>query len=246
MTLDIENIRIDNVKENIEKLNEEFKVMSSKDILNWAFKTFGERIVLASSLGLEDQVLTDLSVKLFSKVRVFVLDTGRLHQKTYDVLEESMEKYHIKYEILFPKLEDVQALEEEHGPNPFYKSLELRHRCCRIRKVEPLRRVLSRYDAWITGLRRAQSVTRTEVKKLEWDDVNNIIKLNPLSDWTDKEVEDYIYENDTPYNKLFDEGFTSIGCAPCTRPTKVGEHPRAGRWWWENPEKRECGLHESH
>jgi phosphoadenosine phosphosulfate reductase len=157
-----------------------------------------------------------------------------------------MEKYKIKYEILFPKFEDVQALEEEYGPNPFYKSLELRHRCCGIRKVEPLQRVLSCYDAWITGLRQAQSITRTDVKKIEWDDVNNIIKFNPLLDWTDEEIGDYIYENDVPYNKLFDEGFTSIGCAPCTRATKVGEHPRAGRWWWENPEKRECGLHEKH
>ncbi len=246
MTLEIEKIKIDDVKENIEKLNEEFKSMSTQDILDWSFNTYGENIVLASSLGLEDQVLTDISVKLFPKARIFVLDTGRLHQKTYDVLEDSMEKYNNKYDILFPKFEDVQALEEEHGPNPFYKSLELRHRCCGIRKLEPLHRVLDCYDAWITGLRRDQSITRTGVKKIEWDEINNIVKLNPLLDWTDKEVENYIYENNVPYNKLFDEGFTSIGCAPCTRATKVGEHPRAGRWWWENPEKRECGLHEKY
>lgn len=246
MTFDINNIRIDDVKANIEKLNEEFKKISTKDILDWAFKTFGEKIVLASSLGLEDQILTDLSVKLYPGVRIFVLDTGRLHQKTYDVLEESMEKYKIKYEVLFPKFEDVQALGEEHGPNPFYKSLELRQRCCGIRKIEPLKRTLRCYEAWITGLRRAQSITRVEIKKIEWDDINNIIKLNPISDWTDKEIEGYIYENNIPYNKLFDEGFTSIGCAPCTRATEVGEHPRAGRWWWENPDKRECGLHVSH
>ena len=246
MTPDILKVNVEDVKNKLDELNESLKGKSAQDILKWAYDTFEESIVLASSLGLEDQALTDISAKIYPKFHVFVLDTGRLHQETYNVLEESIEKYKINFEVYFPKAEDVEAMTREHGANPFYKSLELRHKCCGIRKVEPLKRALSGYKAWITGLRRAQSVTRTDMKIIEWDDMNNMVKLNPLIEWSDVDVDKYIWDHEVPYNKLFDEGYTSIGCAPCTRATKLGEHPRAGRWWWENPDKRECGLHEKH
>ncbi|MFW9969810.1 MAG: phosphoadenylyl-sulfate reductase [Candidatus Odinarchaeota archaeon] len=246
MVVNIFNLNIEKIQSNLDDINKIFKGKNAEEILKWAYEIFGEGVILASSLGLEDQVLTDMASKIFPRFHVFVVDTGRLHQETYDVLEETKEKYKISYKIFFPRFEDVETLVREHGVNAFYKSLELRHRCCGIRKVEPLKRALKGYKAWITGLRKAQSVTRTEMQIIEWDEMNNLIKINPLIEWTDKQVKEYIYRFDVPYNKLFDKGYTSIGCAPCTRPTKVGEHPRSGRWWWEAPEKRECGLHEKH
>ncbi|MHA2006239.1 MAG: phosphoadenylyl-sulfate reductase [Promethearchaeota archaeon] len=244
MVLQIENMKIEDIKEHLDELNEEFEDKGPEEILKWTFKTFGEKVVLASSLGLEDQVLTDMSVKIFPKVRIFFLDTGRLNQETYDVLAENIEKYKIKYDIFFPKAEEIEKFQGDFGPNAFYQSLELRHQCCHIRKIEPLQRALKGNYAWITGLRRQQSVTRINARIIEWDEINNLIKINPLIDWCVLDVTDYMSKNEVPYNKLFDKGYTSIGCAPCTRPIKLGEDRRAGRWWWETPDKRECGLHQ--
>ena len=246
MALHIENLEVEDIKEKLDEINQEFEGKSPQEILKWVFNTFGEKVVLASSLGLEDQVLTHMSIKTFLKLHVFFLDTGRLNQETYDVLAESIEKYKIKYDIYFPRAEEVERFQGDFGPNAFYQSLELRHRCCQIRKIEPLQRALKNYSAWITGLRRQQSVTRIYTRIIEWDEINNLIKVNPLIDWCVLDVTDYLSNNDVPYNKLFDQGYTSIGCAPCTRPIKLGEDRRAGRWWWETPEKRECGLHQKH
>jgi phosphoadenosine phosphosulfate reductase len=159
-------------------------------------------------------------------------------------MDKIKEKYNIKIEVFFPNRESVEKMVFEHGFNLFYKSVELRKLCCKVRKVEPLNIALRTVDAWICGLRREQSVTRVDVKKVEVDTVhNNILKINPLIDWTEKDVWDYIRRNDVPYNALHDKNYPSIGCAPCTRAIKPGEDIRAGRWWWESPDKKECGLH---
>ena len=246
MTTETLKFDINNAKDNLEELNEIFEDKSSEELLKWAFEIFEDKIVLASSLGLEDQVLTDMAVKINPNANIFFLDTGRINQETYNSLEETMEKYNIKYRIYFPNTEELENFTREYGPNAFYRSLELRHQCCQIRKVEPLQRALSGYSAWITGLRRQQSITRTDIRKIEWDDINNLIKINPLTDWCVIDVTEYIKQNNISYNVLFDKGYTSVGCAPCTRPIKLGEDRRAGRWWWETPEKRECGLHQKH
>lgn len=241
----VQPLKLD-LKNNLDYYNQEFKDKSAKNLLSWALNTFKEKITLASSLGLEDQVLTEILVKINSDINIFFLDTGRIHQETYDLLEESMEQYNIKFNIYFPDTRAIETFEKENGPNPFYKSLELRKECCQIRKIEPLNRALKNQDAWITGLRRDQSITRANIKKIEWDEINNLIKINPLIDWSEKDVLNYILEHQIPYNKLFDKGYTSIGCSPCSRIIKLGQDKRAGRWWWESPEKRECGLHQKH
>jgi thioredoxin-dependent adenylylsulfate APS reductase len=214
-----------------------------QEVLKWGIEKFGSRLSLASSFGLEDVVLIDMFTKLDPKARVFTLDTGRLHQETYDVMDKIRDKYGISLEAYFPKNDAVEAIERDHGLNLFYKSPDLRILCCNVRKVEPLKRALSTVDAWITGLRREQNPTRAAIAKVEIDAGNGIVKLNPLSEWTQDQVWNYIKENEVPFNTLFNAGFTSIGCAPCTRPTKPGEDPRAGRWWWETSAAKECGLH---
>ena len=231
-------------KEDIQKLNIELKDYSPQKILKWGIDKFGvSRIALASSLGAEDQVLTEMILSVNRESRVFTLDTGRLPQETYDTIEETMKKYSMKYEILFPEKEDVEKMERELGPNLFYKSVENRKLCCNIRKVRPLKRMLSTLSCWVTGLRREQAVTREGVPLVEWDEQNQLVKLNPLAFWTESMVWDYIKSKNIPYNKLHDMGYPSIGCAPCTRPVKEGEDLRAGRWWWELPSQKECGLH---
>lgn len=214
-----------------------------QEVLKWGIEKFGSRLSLASSFGLEDVVLIDMFTKLDPKARIFTLDTGRLHQETYDVMDKIREKYGISFEAYFPKNDAVEDMERTHGLNLFYKSPDLRILCCNVRKVEPLKRALSTVDAWITGLRREQNPTRAAVAKVEIDAGNGIVKLNPLAEWTQDHVWNYIKENEVPFNTLFNAGFTSIGCAPCTRPTKPGEDPRAGRWWWETSAAKECGLH---
>lgn len=215
-----------------------------QEVLKWGIEKFGSKLSLASSFGLEDVVLIDMFTKLDPKARIFTLDTGRLHQETYDVMDKIREKYDISLEAYFPRNDAVENMEREHGLNLFYKSPELRISCCNVRKVEPLKRALSTVDAWITGLRREQNPTRAAIARVEIDAGNGgIAKLNPLAEWTQDQVWDYIKENEVPFNTLFKTGFTSIGCAPCTRPTKPGEDPRAGRWWWETSAAKECGLH---
>ncbi len=200
-------------------------------------------IALASSLGAEDQALTHMVLSIRPDARIFVLDTGRFHNETYELMEATMKRYGMRYEILFPEAAGVEEMESRHGPNLFYKGYEQRKRCCLVRKVQPLRRVLSSLDVWITGLRKEQAVTRNGIEKIAWDEGNGLLKLNPLADWSEEQVWEYIRRNDIPYNRLHDQGYPSIGCAPCTRAVLPGEDLRSGRWWWETPEQKECGLH---
>ncbi|MDI6783948.1 MAG: phosphoadenylyl-sulfate reductase, partial [bacterium] len=196
------------------------------------------------SFGAEDMVLTDMLLKINPQARIFTLDTGRLPQETYAVIEQIREKYAAIIEVYFPNTASVEKMENKHGPNLFYKSIDFRKLCCNIRKIEPLNRALAGLDAWICGLRKEQAVTRTEIKKVEVDESHNgIVKINPLADWTEAQVWEYIKHHNVPYNRLHDQGYPSIGCAPCTRAIKPGEDLRAGRWWWETPEQKECGLH---
>ncbi|MDO8461309.1 MAG: phosphoadenylyl-sulfate reductase [Deltaproteobacteria bacterium] len=218
--------------------------MSAQEVIGWALKKFGSKVALASSFGAEDVVLIDMMVKIDPKARIFSLDTGRLNPETYDVMDKIRDKYKITIEVMFPQSESVEKMVRAKGMNLFYDSIENRKECCSVRKVEPLNRALSKLEAWITGLRRQQAVTRTTVPKVEVDSAhNNMAKINPIADWTSEQVWAYIKKNGVPYNILHDKGYPSIGCAPCTRPVKPGEDERAGRWWWENPETKECGLH---
>ncbi len=231
----------------IEAKAKEFESRSAQEILKWAFETFGDRLALASSFGVEDVALIDIMVTLNPKARIFTLDTGRLNEETYDVMERIREKYGIPIESYFPDSGAVEQLERTKGLYSFRKSVENRKECCGIRKVELLGRALATLDAWITGLRRQQAVTRTAIAKIELDaSHHNIVKLNPIADWTEQQIWDYVRKRKIPYNKLHDLGYPSIGCSPCTRAIKPGEDIRAGRWWWETPEQKECGLHVKH
>ena len=227
-----------------EKLSAEFEKKSADEVLSWAVKEFGDKVSFASSFGAEDVVVIDLLSKISPQARIFTLDTGRLNEETYDVMERIRTQYKISIESYFPDLAKVEALERQKGFFSFRESVDNRKECCGIRKVEPLNRALSGLKAWITGLRREQAVTRTAVQKIEIDEAHGgIFKINPLADWSEKQVWEYIKANKVPYNRLHDMGYPSIGCAPCTRAVKPGEGVRAGRWWWENPENKECGLH---
>lgn len=216
---------------------------SASEVLAWAVETFGSDLTLACSLGAEDMVLVDLLVKATSKPRIFVLDTGRLHEQTYETMEAARLKYGIEFEVYYPQTDLVETLLRAKGPVSFYSSIENRKECCGIRKVEPLGRALHAKQAWITGLRRAQAVTRASLPKVEWDGDHGLFKLNPLAEWSESDVWEYVRTNSVPTNPLHRQGFPSIGCAPCTRAISPGEDIRAGRWWWETPEQKECGLH---
>ena len=232
------------MKPNLTQLNQEFEKSSAVALLQWALKTFGKKIAVASSFGAEDVVLIDLVMKLDHDIRIFTLDTGRLNEETYEVMDAIRSKYGIKIESYFPKAEAVESLERSKGFYSFRESVENRKECCGVRKVEPLWRALRDTDAWITGLRRAQAVTRTHIDKIQPDDAHpGLFKINPLADWSEEDVWGYIKKNAVPYNRLHDAGYRSIGCAPCTRAVKPEEDVRAGRWWWENPEHKECGIH---
>jgi phosphoadenosine phosphosulfate reductase len=221
-----------------------FETEEPQEILRWALDEFGRDVALACSFGAEDMVLVDLLARTGRNARIFVLDTGRLHEETYAVMEAARRRYGIEFEVYFPETRAVQDLLRSKGPASFYESIENRKQCCMIRKVEPLRRALTGQKAWITGLRRAQAVTRLDLPKVEIDESHDgILKLNPLADWSEEQVWSYIRTNGVPYNELHDKGFPSIGCSPCTRAVQAGEDVRAGRWWWENPEHKECGLH---
>lgn len=220
-----------------------FESKSATEILQWV-TTSHNRVGLASSFGLEDMVLIDMVSKLEKKVTLFTLDTGRLHEETYETMERVRSKYGMTIHAYYPSKEDVERLTSQKGFYSFKESLENRKECCRIRKVEPLKRALSNLDAWVTGLRREQSVTRTDIPKVMDDpDHPPLVKVSPLADWTTGQVMDYLERNKVPTNPLHKKNYPSIGCAPCTRPILPGEDVRAGRWWWENPEHKECGLH---
>jgi phosphoadenosine phosphosulfate reductase len=222
----------------------DFDKKSAQEILQWTGKRFGQRAGLASSFGMEDMVLIDMLAQLDDTVTVLTLDTGRLHEETYETMERVRSKYGIRIQTFFPVKADVERLVRDKGFFSFRENVDDRKECCTIRKLEPLKRALSELDAWITGLRREQSVTRTDVPKVAEDpDRTSLIKINPLADWTLAQVEEYIQKNNVPINPLHRKNYPSIGCAPCTRPIEPGEDVRAGRWWWENPEHKECGLH---
>jgi phosphoadenosine phosphosulfate reductase len=217
--------------------------MTAEEILAWAWKLFQPRVAFGSSLGMEDQVLTDLISRTVPDLPVFTLDTGRLFPETYNLIERTEECYALKIRIFQPDALAVEQMVNRHGINLFRQSVELRHHCCFLRKVQPLRRALTGLDAWICGLRREQSITRAGLELVEWDETNNLVKINPLANWSETEVREYVQIHQVPYNPLHDRGFPSIGCACCTRAIQKGEDLRAGRWWWEAPEHRECGLH---
>ncbi len=197
----------------------------------------------ANSFGAEDMVLTDLISKHAPSIETFSLDTGRLPDETYRLMQEVRDRYGISITTYFPDAQLVEEYVRAHGPNAFYDSVELRKRCCHIRKVEPLKRALTGKKAWITGLRREQAPTRRDLSVKEWDTDFGLHKFNPLIDWSEQDIWGYIRLFHVPYNALHDRGYPSIGCAPCTRAVIPGEDIRAGRWWWENPAGKECGLH---
>ena len=212
-------------------------------ILEWAGRNFGGRIALASSLGLEDQVLTDMIAREGLPISIFTLDTGRLFPETLALIQRTSDRYSLPVKVYFPQTDAVEEMVAEDGIDLFRRSVELRRRCCHVRKVEPLERALKGLDGWICGLRRGQAPTRSELQAVEWDATHGLLKLNPLADWSEAEVWAYVREHDVPVNPLHEQGFPSIGCACCTRAVAPGEDIRAGRWWWENPEHKECGLH---
>ena len=215
---------------------------NAEELLSILSKELGNNLVFATSMGAEDQVIFDMISRLGLDIPVFTLDTGRLFQETYDLIAETEKKYNKKIKIYFPERKTVEEMVNQDGINSFYESIEFRKKCCHVRKLEPLSRALKPYRAWICGLRREQSETRSDLQVIDLDS-NKKIKINPLIDWTEEDVWDYIKKHDVPYNRLHDKGFLSIGCAGCTRAVAPGEHVRSGRWWWEDPEQKECGLH---
>lgn len=231
--------------EQIQQLNETLK--TPQEVLKWALDTLHPRLALASSFGAEDVVVIDMMMKINPKSRIFTLDTGRLNQETYDVMDEIRNKYNTNIEVMFPDSNEVEQMVRVNGMNLFYQSMGNRKLCCGIRKVHPLKKMLSTLDGWITGLRADQTEVRSSAQKIEIDPQHDgIIKLNPIIDWTWDQTWDYIKKNGVPYNKLHDKGYPSIGCEPCTRAIKPGEPLRAGRWWWETDPEKECGLHAEH
>lgn len=232
-----------NSTQNIDLLNEQWAGLSAQEILTKALELFGNKITFATSLGAEDQVITYLLSKIDKSANIITLDTGRVFPETYDLLHRTVNRYGIAIKSYCPDTAQVEEMVNSKGINLFYESIENRKLCCHVRKIVPLRRALQGNEAWITGLRREQSVTRTDLKIVEWDASNGLIKINPLLEWSEAQVWDFIKSNDIPYNKLHDQGFPSIGCQPCTRAIEKGEDLRAGRWWWEMPDSKECGLH---
>ncbi len=227
----------------ISELNEQVKDMTAEQIIRLSVKEFEHRFVFAWSLIEEDQVITDLIAKTTPDIETFTLDTGRLFQETLGLLDKNQKKYKMNFKVYYPDNEAVEDMVCNHDINLFYESVANRRLCCGIRKVEPLKRALKNSDAWMCGLRRSQSVTRSGLNVFEWDGGNEKIKISPLASWTLKDVRRYIKENKIDVNPLHKKGFISIGCACCTRAVKKGEDIRAGRWWWEDPEQKECGLH---
>lgn len=220
----------------------ENKAAAVRDLLAQAVRDYG-RVTYANSLGAEAIVLTDIIWTHVPQIDIFSIDTGRLHQETYDLLERLERRYGRRIRLVYPQAESVEKLVSERGINGFYHSIEARQACCAVRKIEPFRRAIAGYGAWVTGVRREQSATRALGQPIEWDTQHGLQKVSPLLDWTEEQVWQYIRARKLPYNSLHDRNYPSIGCAPCTRAIQPGEDHRAGRWWWEQPETRECGLH---
>jgi len=224
----------------------QFEAAPASEILSWALETYGDSFAIASSLQKEGMAILDMASRIGSqitpgRVRVFTLDTGRLPDETYRMIETVRKRYGIDFEMVFPAREEVERMVTGHGPNLFYNSPQARQLCCDVRKVRPLARKLRTLRAWATGLRRAQAATRAGIPKVE--EADGRIKINPLADWSSEQVERYIRENDVPVHPLYARGYTSIGCEPCTRAVGPEEGERAGRWWWEEDARKECGIH---
>ncbi|NJD90644.1 MAG: phosphoadenylyl-sulfate reductase [Geobacter sp.] len=217
---------------------------TAAEILRAGIEAANGPVSLACSFSLEDVAIIDIAHQAGISLGVFAIDTGRLHEETYEVAEALAERYRLRIDWYFPRHEAVEALERDKGLFSFRESLANRHECCAIRKVEPLSRALAGLAGWVTGIRREQSSTRSDLQAVELDELNGgIIKINPLINWSEQELNAYVAERNLPKNRLYRQGYCSIGCAPCTRALREGEECRAGRWWWENPENRECGLH---
>jgi phosphoadenosine phosphosulfate reductase len=227
------------------ELSVEFEGLEPWDVLEWAIELFGDGVALSTAFQDGDVALIDMAYRIDPDVRVFSIDTGRLPQETHDLVEALRERYPgLRLELLSPDGLQLQRLVDRHGPNLFLRSVEQRLLCCNVRKVQPLNRALAGLDCWVTGLRRDQWASRTDIRKVEIDhDHDAIVKLNPLAEWTHDEVWDYLHDNDVPTHALYARGYTSIGCAPCTRAIAPGEPARAGRWWWETDAPKECGMH---
>lgn len=230
-------------KEKIQELNARFEKKTPQEVLSYFLHEYKGRIALSSSLGVEDQALTHMVCNIDHSAKVFTLDTGRLFPETYSLIDNTNKHFGINIEVYFPESGRVEEMVRSKGINLFYDSIESRKECCKVRKIEPLKRAFQNLDVWICGLRKDQSITRFYSSMVEWDETNGLVKINPLINWTEKMVWEYIRVHHVPYNELHDKGFPSIGCQPCTRAVAAGEDIRSGRWWWEAPEHKECGLH---
>ena len=229
----------------VNEINKE--ITSGEEALRWALEHLHPRIAKASRFSAEDSVLMDIITKINPEANFFTLDTGRLNPETYQIMDALEKRYKIRFEVVFPEANEVEEMVKEKGINLFYESVENRYLCCGIRKVKPLRRILSKLDGWITGIRRDQTRIRKDARYIEIDGLyNGIIKVNPLLDWSWDDVQAYIRKHEIPTHPLLSQGYPSIGCAPCTRAIQNGEDLRAGRWWWESEAQKECGLHMDH
>jgi len=230
----------------IKVLNELIKNLPAQEALEKMAGLFGDKLTFATSLGAEDQVITYMLSQISRPVSIFMLDTGRMFPETYDLLHRTVNRYGMPIKTYYPDTGKVEEMVNQRGINLFFESIENRKLCCHIRKIVPLRRALQGKEAWITGLRRSQSVTRENMDFVEWDTSNGLIKINPLLEWNEEQIREFIHTRNIPYNPLHDQGFPSIGCQPCTRAIGKGEGLRDGRWWWELPDSKECGLHTKH
>lgn len=227
-----------------EMISEIAKNTTPADILRAGIEGAGGPVSLACSFSLEDVAIIDIAHKAGLKLGIFAIDTGRLNEETYEVAEALVERYRLKIDWYFPRHEEVEQLERVKGLFSFRESTDSRLECCAIRKVEPLSRALKGLSGWVTGMRREQSPTRSDLQAIERDELNGgILKINPLLEWSEEQLLAYTEEHRLPKNRLYGQGYRSIGCAPCTRAVQQGEDSRAGRWWWENPDNKECGLH---
>lgn len=232
------------LKNDLSKLLHQLSGLKSVEFLKLLSEQYPGRVTFSTSFSYEDQAITHEILSNQLPIKIFTLDTGRLFAETYSVWSSTNALYNTHIKAYYPNEEKLQDFVEANGPNAFYESVENRKQCCFIRKVEPLKRALAGNDIWITGLRAEHSGDRKDLPMLEWDESNHVIKYHPILHWTTDEVKKYIADNRIPYNPLHDKGFVSIGCAPCTRAIRPGEDFRAGRWWWEDASKKECGLHE--
>ncbi len=228
------------------ELNRKFKTSTAEQILAYFIEQYKGEIALATSLSLEDQILTKMICDIDKGVEIFTLDTGRLFPESYSLLESTTTFFDKKIVTYFPDYKEVENMVYSNSINLFYSSVESRRECCRVRKLTPLKRAFKGLKVWVCGLRQEQSITRYGLNPIEWDEQNGLLKIAPLYNWSQQQVTSYVKEHELPYNPLFDKGFLSIGCQPCTRAVAEGEDERSGRWWWENPDTKECGLHKSH